>query len=341
MIIDPVFIIGCPRSGTTLLFNILSESPELHSIGYEGKAIWERHHHPSVKDWQDGVLDANDVTPEAKQHILREFERGAASGREWQQLNTARGIIRQNRLWQRIKGQKGAVNVSTTARTANRFQVFSLNTARFFVRLLNDVTRTSGHMRQIRLLEKTPENCLRLPFLLAIFPDARFIYLTRDGRSNTHSLMEGWKHFRQDVGYRVPQPLHIQDYPGQTWKFTLIPGWQNLTNSPLEVVCARQWVVCNRIVLGQRRILEAQNKMLSVRYEDLIREPLSVLNQIRHFIEIDSEPFQKFVNGLPLVNTISRPALDKWRHENPEAIARIIHLLQPVMHSLGYDDSSD
>jgi hypothetical protein len=340
MIVDPVFIIGCARSGTTLLFSVLSESPELFSIGYEGGAIWERHHHPSRKNWRDGALDAADVTAESRRAILREFERGAASGRVWRCTDTARAVIRDNALWRRVKGGKGALNVSTTARAANRFQHLSLNSVRALVRLVNDVKGALGFERRIRLLEKTPENCLRIPFLREIFPDAKFVYLTRDGRANTHSLIESWKHFRLEAGYLVPEALHIQGYTGRTWKFTLIPGWTELKDSPLEVVCAHQWVACNQAVLAQRPALEAAKRMITVRYEDLVSEPMSVLPQICDFVGIDATPFAGSVQGLPEVNLVSKPGQDKWRRENPEAIARVLPLLQSTMRLLGYENES-
>lgn len=43
------------------------------------------------------------------------------------------------------------------------------------------------------LLEKTPANCLRLPFIREVFPEARFIYLRRDGRSVVRSAMKEWR----------------------------------------------------------------------------------------------------------------------------------------------------
>lgn len=42
------------------------------------------------------------------------------------------------------------------------------------------------------LLEKTPANCLRLPFIREVFPEARFIHLTRDGRAVVRSAMKEW-----------------------------------------------------------------------------------------------------------------------------------------------------
>lgn len=43
------------------------------------------------------------------------------------------------------------------------------------------------------LLEKTPANCLRLPFIREVFPEARYIHLVRDGRAVVRSAMKEWR----------------------------------------------------------------------------------------------------------------------------------------------------
>jgi len=40
-----------------------------------------------------------------------------------------------------------------------------------------------------RMLEKTPANALRIPFINALFPDCYFIHVLRDGRHTTASLI--------------------------------------------------------------------------------------------------------------------------------------------------------
>ena len=42
------------------------------------------------------------------------------------------------------------------------------------------------------MLEKTPKNSLRVPFLARVFPEARFIYLYRDPRQVLSSMIEAW-----------------------------------------------------------------------------------------------------------------------------------------------------
>lgn len=44
-----------------------------------------------------------------------------------------------------------------------------------------------------RFMEKTPSNCFRLPFILEIFPDAKFVHILRDGRDAAASALIRWK----------------------------------------------------------------------------------------------------------------------------------------------------
>jgi len=182
---------------------------------------------------------------------------------------------------------------------------------------------------------------LRLPFLLALFPDARVIYLTRDGRSNVNSLVEGWKQPHLFPGYRVPQPLQI---PGDTrgrWAFSLIPGWRDLASSPLEEVCAWQWIRCNQAVLDHREQTQGGVPYLTVRYEDLIGDPAPVLRAMAAFVGVDFEAnLGRFADHLPRINAVSAPEREKWRRQNPQAIDNVLPLIRPMMDRLGYDSSA-
>ena len=45
-----------------------------------------------------------------------------------------------------------------------------------------------------RIVDKTPPNIFRIDFLAKLYPDAKFIYLTRDGNDNINSLISAWCH---------------------------------------------------------------------------------------------------------------------------------------------------
>ena len=337
MIHQPLFIIGCPRSGTTLLYNILSELPELWSIGAESKAIIEKYHHPSQKNWDSGILMAADVTPVSCAYIPEAFYQQAAPGAFWRRVNQGRSWLRGNRLWQRMK-QRGRTKKSGGA-TSSTLPQQGMQRLQQLVALRNRLER--GRPAGIRLLEKTPENCLRLPFLLDLFPDAQIIYLVRDGRNNINSLIEGWQQPHLFPGYQVPEPLHIPGYSRPRWAFTLIPGWRDLANHPLAEVCAWQWMRCNEFVLQHREESDGRVPYLTLHYESLIADTVVELRRLADFIGVAYEPvLSHHAASLPRINVVSAPTKEKWRGMNEQAITEILPLIAPMMAQLGYDSSS-
>lgn len=332
MLQSAIMIIGCPRSGTTLLFNILSEVPDLWSIGYESKEIIERFHAPSTKNWASGALDADDLTPESKTFILSEFERQVASGEFWRQVNLFRSWLRGNRIYRAIKrsGKSEGNGSSVSSALPQR----GLDGIRKFVQTKNIIAPVR---KPIRLLEKTPENCLRLPFFEALFPNLKVIYITRDGRANVNSLMEGWRQPHTFPGYQVPGGVHIPGDQRGRWAFSLIPGWRELTSSPLEEVCAWQWIRCNEAVLNFQASSSGKIPFFQIRYEDLVSSPEAVLPTLTEFLDIPYEGvLSPYADALPQINTISRPDPEKWRKQNGKEIEQVLPLMAEMMDRLGY-----
>ena len=73
----------------------------------------------------------------------------------------------------------------------------------------------------MRLLEKTPKNALRVPFLLEVFPDAQFIFPQSEPRANLSSMMQAWR-AKGWVTYR-----QLPGWPGP-WSLPLPPGYERL-----------------------------------------------------------------------------------------------------------------
>ncbi len=65
----PVLVIGCPRSGTSVLFQALLRSGALGSVQSEGHVLWDEFHHPRDRGWDSDALAATDVTPRERQYI--------------------------------------------------------------------------------------------------------------------------------------------------------------------------------------------------------------------------------------------------------------------------------
>lgn len=274
MLDRPVFIIGAPRSGTSLLYAILRRSSHLKHWPGESHEIWEADYHPALRGWSSNALAAEDLTPEAAARIRRGF---------------------------------------------------------FLV---------TG--RKHRLLDKTPRNALRVPFVDALFPDARYVYLQRDGRENVNSLINAWRTPRYRT-YELPEPHSIPGVQPRWWKFVLYPGWRDDTAGPLEVVAAKQWAISNDHALAASKEI-GLDRWVEVRYEDLIEAPEREVARILEFLELPFEPAVRAAAAATAttpINTVTPPERGKWRRENPAEIAAVLPLLRPTMEALGYHLDDD
>ena len=67
----PIFILGAPRSGTSMIFRLLSAHPELGSLGREGHDMWRKFHHPRRDGWSSDVLGRGQVGAGEREFIRR------------------------------------------------------------------------------------------------------------------------------------------------------------------------------------------------------------------------------------------------------------------------------
>ena len=173
-----------------------------------------------------------------------------------------------------------------------------------------------------RLLDKTPKNALRIPFLRGLFPDARFVYLYRNPGPNISSMIEGWR-TGQFVTYR-----HLPDWPWWPWSFLLTPGWRQLRGSPPAEIAAFQWSSANSHIIRDLAALPAHS-WIAVSYENLVRNPRQTLQSLFSFLDCPwGQPAEAYAEcSLPLSPTTLRaPHPDKWRkHE---------HVIQPLLPEL-------
>jgi hypothetical protein len=270
----PVFVIGAPRSGTSLLYYVLRASDRLAHWPGEAHEVWEADHHPALRGWESNSLAASDVTADAAARIRRSF---------------------------------------------------------FLV---------TGSRK--RLIDKTPRNALRIPFVDALFPDARYVYLQRDGRDNVNSLINAWRTPRYRT-YLLPEPHAIPGVDPHWWKFVLYDGWKDDRRGPLEVVCAKQWIACNDAALDAATTIGAE-RWTGTRYEHLVDNPEAEVKRIVDFLDL---PYERDVAARAAtvkttpINVVTPPEAGKWRRENPNEIEAIGSLIRPTMERLGYGFDED
>jgi uncharacterized protein (TIGR03032 family) len=137
--------------------------------------------------------------------------------------------------------------------------------------------RPPDHLNGLIMLEKTPKNALRVPFLAAAFPDARFVYLYRDPIDSMASMLEGWRSGRFVTYSDLP------DWPDPRWSFLLVPGWRDLAHLPLREVVARQWATTTSILLDDLAALDPERWCVSG-YGPLVTNPQAEITRLCRFL---------------------------------------------------------
>lgn len=171
------FLVGCPRSGTTFLQDLLARHPEVLSL-------------PETAFFAD---------------TLGGFEgwvRGGDTPRPRGRLGYAGRSMRRHSI--RKLRELALLADLPAPRLPWRFQYAGY--VRQFVALLDAATRARGR----RLwLEKTPNHIAYIPCIEALVPDARFIHLARHGEDVVASLV--------DAGLRYEQALDAFDHSLAWW----------------------------------------------------------------------------------------------------------------------------
>jgi hypothetical protein len=293
----PVFLIGSPRSGTTLLGAILGLHPDI-AYWYEPTFVWDRF----FRDVSHDRRTAADAAPEVRAAIQREFV--------------------------------------------------------YF----------SRHFGDRLIVEKSPRHSLKIPFLHAIFPGARYLHLIRHGGDATLSIYREWQN-REAAGRRLfsrqalgklrthiayqpllrhriaalrfqlgANPLAVRAHTYRTrWdgRFGWGPrfeGWQDVIDQVSRIEFnAMQWARCVDTALDDQPLI-ARDRWLNVFYEDLITRPAETLHQIAAFVGLTLPP--GYLDRLPPIRSDNR---GKWRAALSAADQdRVARIIAPTLARVGY-----
>lgn len=177
------------------------------------------------------------------------------------------------------------------------------------------------------VVEKTCANSLRVGFVHEIFPDARFVYIVRDGRDVVASAMKRWTapldlpYLARKIRFVPPTdlPFYASRYFGArlnrvrsaerrlgSWGPRFAGMSDLVTDRPLAEVCARQWRSCVDAVDEQLDPAISPDQFLPVRYEDLVHQTTHEVDRLGHFFGLPAPPR----NLLP---TIRPPTTGQWR----------------------------
>ena len=261
---EPIIIVSAPRSGSNLLFELMSKIPGLWNIGGESHAIFGTFPHLRA---ENAAVDSGSL-------------------------------------------QKSHADAATCRGMRACFLFLARDHRGVPYLHLTPAERPRG----IRLLEKTPRNALNIPFLLEVFPEARFVFLHRDARENVASIIEAWK-----VGLQGGRFVTFRDLPGwdrPAWCFLLPPGWRSMIGKPLAEIAAFQWSSSNNIILDHLARLPAA-RWHPVSYAQLVAAPMETLMSLGRFTGLSATEAGLPAGPLRLSRTTLKPPdPQKWKqHE--------------------------
>ena len=205
------------------------------------------------------------------------------------------------------------------------------------------------------VIEKTCANSLRVPFINAIFPEARYIYIRRDGRDVALSAAKRWqasvelpyllkklrfvpptdvpRYGLRFIANRVRQ-ARASDKRQAVWG-PIFPGMQELAKSaPLIEVCAQQWAACVEASDAAFANLPVE-KTHALRYEDLVADPKAVLGDLVRWIDPAKSP-QTVLDAASMI----RQPRNGWA-ATPDAFTQeAMAVMAPVLERHGYAAST-
>ena len=254
--VGPIFVVGAPRSGTTLLQRMLRSHPQISS-------------------------------PTGESHFIIPLLTKAAS---YGDLSKQENIVAVLREMYRISAEFLETDLHGV-----KFDIEALAAAihgrgaRTMPQVIDTLFRINAEGEgKARWLDKTPYYILHLPLLAAIYPDAQFLHIIRDGRDAVLSMLE------RNTDIRV---------------FSIYQGaklWQRYVDAGRMMGA----------ILPPERYLE-------LRFEDMLNGQEGTLRRICTFLGVEfSEKvidFQKSrdpLNKTPLLREgIKRDNQEKWRDQ--------------------------
>ena len=177
----------------------------------------------------------------------------------------------------------------------------------------------------VRLLEKTPKNALRIPFLARAFPDARFVYLVREPCANASSILEAWRSGEFVTYEKLP------DWNGGRWSLLLIPGWRALEGRSLADVAVAQYRAAHEAIQQDLAALPRE-RWCAVGYEALLEDPASEVARLSGLLGLDWDRAPPLVLP-PSAVTLTRPDRAKWLR-NADALAAHRRVLQAAREAI-------
>jgi len=222
--------------------------------------------------------------------------------------------------------------------------------------VLNQFDWVSDKYEARYVVEKTCANSLRVSFVDEIIPNARYIYIVRDGLDVVGSAKLRWT-AKLDMHYIIKKVrfVPLADLPFYAFRYfksrvhrllsseKRLDFWgprldhmdEIMKSKSLEEICALQWKKC--VDQSDHAFNDIPNdRVISIKYEELVRSPKRELDKILSFIGISIE--DDMVRSA--VYNVSDKSVGKGRGLlNEKEIKELAPIIQDTMLKHGYPEN--
>ncbi len=204
------------------------------------------------------------------------------------------------------------------------------------------------------VVEKTCANSLRVGFVDKILPEAKYIFIVRDGMDAVSSALERWNaSFELMYILRKARYVPIGDLPYYASRYLfnhiyrLVSGekrlafWgpkmnntgELLAKHTLTEVCALQWKTC--VDIAERDFLSIPSeKIFRIKYEDFVKNPVAKFSQLANFL--DKQVPQNIADYLNA--NVRAGSVGKGRQKlGLEKVDRLRPLIADTLNRCGYE----
>ena len=272
----PIFIFGSPRSGVSLLENILGIHPELAWLSQYNNLLPTR---PAVSAlsqlYQFPILGA----------LLYQIA--------WDRKLLGKSILpipyESWNFWEANlpsfkRGVQATLNHPPNAENISDEEVVIIR------KTLSSCTRFQGKDRLFATYGDHP----RIQYLSKVFPDALFIHIVRDGRAVCESY------------FRMNEQGYFQSWNERYLWFKHMPeSWYESFRGKhynLFAFGVYRWKYYLTLCREESRLLPTE-RFIQIHYEDVVQHPIATIRQIESFADLNSsQRVRDFVTKRPPIN---------------------------------------
>jgi len=294
-IVKPIFIVGVPRSGTTLLYRILCHHSDLAWFSHEDLQFWiPKENQEKLKKQLIQRKENNEKIPNNEESLF-------VFGPKQKSLikNTSKQPIEAEIFWNKYCGREYIKDISEDKKND----------------VIQEIQKVLEREKKSRFLNKSPTNSIRIFALKKIFPDAKFINIARDPRSVIASMLQ--RH-EKEGGFIKGIPLRNKPFG----KISYLKQKFLLSSKDYDAVrdFSKKYQEITENIYDFS--ISHDENLINVIYEELLTDPEKVIMKLLEFCELEKPSSMKEL--IPTIIETQNKWKEKLTKNDEEKIFRIV-----------------